>query len=397
MANKRIAFVNQRYGEEVLGGSETYTRKMAEALAEEGTFDVDVLTSKAIDFVTWEDYYEKDVEVKNGVTVRRFSIKSKRNRLVQRSSQILMHNFGLHPRELEERRLIARGPYLPSLIEYIKENKDNYDAFVFVTYMYFPAYFGAKEVYEKAFFVPTAHDEEPIYMNIFFDLFTKVKGIVYLTEEEKKFVNGHFQNEEVPSIVNGMGIDIPKDDKSEELRTDKNLPVKYIIYCGRIEENKGCKMLVDFIQKYNEEETEKIGLVLTGKGNMRIPEDENIKYLGFVSEEDKFAAMKGAKAICLPSEFESFSITLLEGMGCGKPALVNKKSEVLNSHIENSHGGFAFENYDEFKESLKKILDENTNKELGEKAAEYVNEKYSTEAVIKEFKRFILDTLQTES
>ena len=107
--------------------------------------------------------------------------------------------------------------------------------------------------------------------------------------------------------------------------------------------------------------------------------------------------MKGAKAICLPSEFESFSITLLEGMGCGKPALVNKKSEVLNSHIENSHGGFAFENYDEFKDSLKKILDENINKELGEKAAEYVNEKYSTEAVIKEFKRFILDTLQTES
>ena len=78
MGKKRIAFVNQRYGEEVLGGSETYARKMAEALAEEGTFDVDVLTSKAVDFVTWEDYYEKDEEVVNGVTLRRFSIKSKR-------------------------------------------------------------------------------------------------------------------------------------------------------------------------------------------------------------------------------------------------------------------------------------------------------------------------------
>lgn len=393
MANKRIAFVNQRYGEEVLGGSETYARKMAEALAAEGTFDVDVLTSKAVDFVTWKDYYEKDTEVINGVTVRRFSVKSKRNRLVQRSSQILMHNFGLHPKELEERRLIARGPYLPGLVDYIKENKDNYDAFVFVTYMYYPVYFGAKEVYEKAFFVPTAHDEEPIYMNIFYDLFTKVKGIVYLTEEEKNFVNEHFKNEEVASIVNGMGIDIPEEDKSEELKKEKNLPGNYIVYCGRIEESKGCKMLVDFIQKYNEEADEKVGLVLTGKGNMPIPEDTHIKYLGFVSEEEKFAAMKGAKAICLPSEFESFSITLLEGMGCKKPALVNKKSEVLKAHMEKSQGGFAFENYDEFKESLTKILDEKINRELGEKAAEYVNGKYSTEAVIKEFKNFILENI----
>lgn len=394
MEKKRIAFVNQRYGEEVLGGSETYTRKMAEALAKEGTFDVDVLTSKAVDFVTWEDYFQKDTEVLNKVTVRRFSVKSKRNRLIQRSSQILMHNFGLHPRELEEKRLIARGPYLPSLVEYIKENKDKYDAFVFVTYMYYPAYFGAKEVYEKAFFVPTAHDEEPIYMNIFHDLFNKVKGIVYLTEEEKKFVNNQFKNENVPSIVNGMGIEIPAADKSEELKKEKNLPENYIVYCGRIEENKGCKMLIEYIKKYNEETDDKIGLVLTGKSNMTIPEDENIKYLGFVSDEDKFAAMKGAKAICLPSEFESFSITLLEGMGCCKPALVNKKSEVLNAHIENSHGGFAFDGYEEFKDSLNKILDENTNKELGEKAAEYVNGKYSMEAVIKEFKNFILNNMQ---
>ena len=394
MEKKRIAFVNQRYGEEVLGGSETYTRKMAEALAKEGTFDVDVLTSKAVDFVTWEDYFQKDTEVLNKVTVRRFSVKSKRNRLIQRSSQILMHNFGLHPRELEEKRLIARGPYLPSLVEYIKENKDKYDAFVFVTYMYYPAYFGAKEVYGKAFFVPTAHDEEPIYMNIFHDLFNKVKGIVYLTEEEKKFVNNQFKNENVPSIVNGMGIEIPVEDKSEELKKEKNLPENYIVYCGRIEENKGCKMLIEYIKKYNEETDDKIGLVLTGKSNMTIPEDENIKYLGFVSDEDKFAAMKGAKAICLPSEFESFSITLLEGMGCRKPALVNKKSEVLNAHIENSHGGFAFDGYEEFKDSLNKILDENTNKELGEKAAEYVNGKYSMEAVIKEFKNFILNNMQ---
>ena len=390
--SKKIAFINQRYGVEVLGGSETYTRKTAEALALRDGFDVEVLTSKALDFKTWADYFEKDVEVINGVTVRRFSVKKERNRLVQRSSQIMMHNLGIHTKDLEEKRLIARGPYVPELVEFIKEHKDEYDAFVFVTYLYYPAYFGAKEVYDKAVFVPTAHDEEPIYMNIFDELFNNVKGIVYLTEEEKKFVNEKFHNENVPSIVNGMGIDIPADDNSKDFCEKNGIDGRYIVYCGHIEENKGVKTLIDYILKFNAEASEenKVKLVLTGKGGMSVPDDKNIKYLGFVSDEDKFSAMKGSMAICLPSRFESFSITLLEGMACKKPALVNAKSEVLDGHIKKSGGGFSFGNYEEFKESLTKLLDAKTNAELGIKAAEYVRENYSKEAVISRLVEFVV-------
>ena len=402
--SKKIAFINQRYGVEVLGGSETYTRKTAEALALREGFDVEVLTSKAIDFRTWADHFIKDVEVINGVTVRRFSVKKERNRLVQRSSQVMMHNLGIHTKNLEEKRLIARGPFVPELVEFIKEHKDEYDAFVFVTYLYYPAYFGAKEVYDKAFFIPTAHDEEPIYMNIFDELFNNVKGIVYLTEEEKKFVNEKFHNENVPSIVNGMGIEIPAEDNSKEFCEKNGIDGRYIVYCGRIEENKGVKTLIDYVQKFNSEiaenskETENVDtenhaepikLVLTGKGNMSIPEDANIKYLGFVSDEDKFSAMKGSMAICLPSEFESFSITLLEGMGCGKPALVNAKSEVLKGHIEKSQGGFYFDDYEEFKKSLMNILNSQTNEELGRNAAKYVKDNYSKEVVINRLIDFI--------
>ena len=175
-------------------------------------------------------------------------------------------------------------------------------------------------------------------------------------------------------------------------------------------------MLIEYVQRYNEElaknkkcealkaaesdpngcpapkvpgSPESIKLVLTGKGGMSVPDDKNIKYLGFVSDEDKFSAMKGSMAICLPSKYESFSITLLEGMGCGKPALVNEKSAVLDGHIEKSRGGFSFGNYEEFKESLTKLLDEKTNTELGSKAAEYVRDNYSKEVVINRLIDFI--------
>lgn len=375
----------------MLGGSETYTRKTAEALALREGFEVEVLTSKAVDFKTWANYYEKDVEVINGVTVRRFKTAKNRDRFTQRSLQILKNVFSISSIGLEEKRLKARGPYTPDLVEFIKEHKDEYDAFIFVTYMFYPTYFGAREVYEKAFFVPTAHDEEPIYMEIYKELFNSVKGIIYLTEEEKKFVNKQFKNSNVPSIVNGMGIEIPEEDNSKEFCEKNGIDGKYIVYCGRIEENKGVKMLVEYVQRFNEESgAEPVKLVLTGKGSMSVPEDKNIKYLGFVSDEDKFSAMKGSMAICLPSQFESFSITLLEGMGCGKPALVNAKSEVLDGHIKKSGGGFSFENYEEFKGSLTKLLDSKTNAELGIKAAEYVKENYSKEAVISRLAEFVV-------
>ena len=71
---KRIALVNQRYGLEVNGGSEYYTRMIAERLA--NRYEVEVLTTKAVDYTTWKDWYARDVETIHGVTVRRFPLDS---------------------------------------------------------------------------------------------------------------------------------------------------------------------------------------------------------------------------------------------------------------------------------------------------------------------------------
>ena len=71
---KRIALVNQRYGTEVNGGSEYYTRLIAERLTDD--FEVDVITTKALDYTTWENYYKADSEDINGVHVLRFHVEA---------------------------------------------------------------------------------------------------------------------------------------------------------------------------------------------------------------------------------------------------------------------------------------------------------------------------------
>lgn len=386
---KRIGIINQRYGEEVNGGSEYYTKKLAEHLS--SFYDLEIITTTSINYDTWEPYYNEGQETINGVKVRRFSVERPRNfkrfRVINGIMRILPK---IGKKMLGNWWLKEQGPYCPKLVEYIKIHQNDYDIFIFVTYLYYTTVVGMLQVASKSILVPTSHDEYCIYFPLYEKIFRGVKSIAYLTEAEMSFTEKLFNNSAVPHEVVGVGIEAPMLSPDDSIYEKYHISTKYIIYVGRVDIGKGCDEMFRFFEHYKVTHPGELRLIVIGKLVMDKPTCSDIECLGFISEEDKYALMKNAQTLILPSIYESLSLVVLESMSLGIPVLVNGKCEVLKRHCEQSEAGYCYENYEQFEFVLHKILSSvDQYAKMQVSARRYVKENYSWDQTIDKYKDLI--------
>ena len=384
---KKILFVVQRYGLEVNGGAELHCRQLAERLKDE--YDVSVLTTCAIDYVTWKNEYKEGIEHINGVKVIRKKVDFERNQKKFNKISAKLNNekdninLGVEWQE-------AQGPHSSELIKYLEDHKDDYDVIIFLTYLYYTTYFGLKVAPEKSILIPTAHDEPPIYYSIFNETFNLPKAILYSTTTERDFVNKRFKNDYIESDIVGLGVDI--NENAQDIDLEKTFGIKddYVVYVGRIDESKGCKEMFEYFLEYKKTYNSNLKLVLAGKSAMEIPRNKDIVTLGFVSEDEKVNLIKKSKLLILPSKFESLSLSTLEAMYLKVPVLLNGKCEVLKQHAILSNGGLYYENKWEFIETLDYLIRNSKIAErMGDNGRRYVDENYKWDIVMKKLYKAI--------
>ena len=384
---KKIAIINQRYGLEVNGGSELYSRQIAERLI--ARYDVEVLTSCAVEYVKWSNYYKEGVETINGVTVRRFKTVHERIPKIFSALDSYMLSNPDADVETSDKWIENMGPYCPELVEYVDEHQDEYEAIIVVTYLYYTAVKSIVRIKDKAIFIPTAHQEPFIHFDMYKKVFGAADAFVFLTDEEKELVHAIFHNEDVPYEVMGVGVDVPAHVDSERFKKKYNLD-EYIIYVGRIDEGKDCPRLFKYFLEYKKRNKNNLKLVLMGKAVCDIPKSPDIISLGFVSDEDKFDGIKGAKALILPSKFESLSISVLEAMTLSIPVIVNGICDVLKGHCVKSNGGLYYKNYFEFEGCVNYMLEHPEEyKMLCANARKYVEDYFQWDDIMKKFDRII--------
>jgi glycosyltransferase involved in cell wall biosynthesis len=423
----KIGFVIQRYGTEVLGGSEYLCRLVAERLAPR--HHVEVLTTCARDYVTWKNEYPEGADRVRGVTVRRFANARTRDLdEFNRYSDWIYANP--HTRHDEMEWLKQQGPWSPSLVEYLQRQHSSFDVLVFYTYLYAPTVLGLKIDPARSVLVPTAHDEPAIRLGIFGDVFSQPAGLIYNTEAERRFVRASFHLRALAEEVVGIGVDIPRasDDgdaspppeesdsrveievsedpegdhlhnedsptfrqhlahKGETFRRRHRLQGPFALYGGRIDAGKGCEELIEYFSSYVKEGGDG-NLVLMGVKMMPIPDEPFIRFAGQLPEQERSHAVEAATVVVVPSPFESLSILALESFAAGTPILANARSEVLVDHCRQSNAGLYYADREEFVECLRLIMgDEPLRLAMGRNGREYVRRNYRWDIVIQKYER----------
>jgi glycosyltransferase involved in cell wall biosynthesis len=370
----KVAFVVQRCGLEVNGGAESLCLQIAQRMSK--YWDLEILTTCALEYMTWQNYYSPGVSEVLGVKIRRFEVAQPRNvASFNRLSDKIYSQIRTVSLEEQEAWMQAQGPWSPDLINYVKQYQGDYDAFIFFTYLYATTYFILPWVAEKAYVAPLAHNEWTLYLSMWDRLFEKPRGFIFNTPEERDLIQARFPNANCEGPIVGVAVEPPDVYSAAAFRRQYKIDEPFLLYIGRIDPSKGCEELFRYFIELRSQETKPRKLVLLGKPTMPIPQHPDILALGFVDEPTKWNALAACDILVMPSPYESLSMVLLEAWAVGKPILVNGRCDVLVGQCRRTQGGLWYTNKDEFQVALE-LMDVRVKNQLGVQGKTVVKQSY---------------------
>jgi glycosyltransferase involved in cell wall biosynthesis len=382
----RIAIVVQRWAPDMVGGSEALAWQYAELLSED--FEVDLLTSTALDYVTWANALPEGAERVGNVTVHRFATAFTRGEYFFTLDRKLRADFSngaiaerALPRwttALQEELIKVQGPWCPGLLAHLDAHAGEYKAVVLTTYLYPTSYFvSCRFDSRKLLMAPTLHDEPAAHLPVYQRYRDRIARFLWLTNAERDLATRLWGVEQGEVI--GMTLDAAT-------ATPESMPYPYLLYCGRIDALKGVDQLLAWFALYRAARPgSNLRLVLTGKDTLGLRKMPNVEFLGFVSEERKLALMAGALAFVQPSRYESFSIVALEAMAQGTPIVVNGQCGPLVEHVVASSSGSAYRDRGEFDAAIdaRAAATPAQREQEAQRARAYVSNRYRREQVRK--------------
>ncbi|OLS22556.1 MAG: Mannosylfructose-phosphate synthase [Candidatus Heimdallarchaeota archaeon LC_2] len=141
----------------------------------------------------------------------------------------------------------------------------------------------------------------------------------------------NFDPTKILPIIPPGGIDFENVNKNRsklllDIKNRFSINRKYIIFLGRLLYNKGLDTLISAFNKIDFDGY----LVIIGSGPYEkelkdkisaLNLEKRIIFTKFITDDEVYSLLQGAELYCLPSRWESFSISTLEAMGAGIPVV----------------------------------------------------------------------------
>lgn len=357
VSERRIALVPPRYGPDVVGGAELVLREVAHGLAARG-WEVEVLTTCALDHHTWANHYPAGTTTDGDVTVRRFPVVSDTSGAARAEVAQLLAR-GETPTLAQQEAWMNDGLRVPELFHALLDDAETYRAIIVSPYLFWTTFACGLIAPERTIVRPCLHDESEAAFELFEPLVTGVAELWLNTEPEAELLErlwpGH-----APAHVIGEGIPVPEGYDPDGFRARHGLGERrFVLYGGRREGAKNWDALLDgFVAAVRKEDLD-LTLVTFGVGDVHAPPDvaDRIVDLGRLSDQDRDDAFAAASAYLQPSAMESFSRTVMEAWLAGTPVIANAASDVVRWHCERSGAGLTYDDDTELEQCLRFVAE----------------------------------------
>ena len=172
---------------------------------------------------------------------------------------------------------------------------------------------------------------------------------------------------------------------------------KLLLFLGRIHKIKGLDLLVEGLAKIG---TDNVKLAIVGEDYGFLDEirpliekyglEDKIIFTGVLVGEEKKEALVDCDVFVIPSRYESFGVSTLEAMACGKPIVMTKNNHIHN-WVEGNVGFTCDFDANELADCIEKLLEDDALCErFGETGKRLIAERYNWDRVESEMEEVYL-------
>jgi len=177
------------------------------------------------------------------------------------------------------------------------------------------------------------------------------------------------ERNKIPNVVVvPNGVDITKFNtkvEGEAIKKKHNLKEHVVLYVGRISKEKRIEVMLKAAKLLTKKRND-ISYLIVGHGPamdhykmlaLRLGIADNVKFAGFVPDQELPSYYAASDMLCMPSTFETQGVVAIEAMACGKP-VIGANFLALKEIIKNGKTGEKFKpnDYQACARKIEKVL-----------------------------------------